>query len=166
MYIITKSMIDRGDQLAQEDSRNHIGRLRHLLSCLRQLNGALIFEQRHFLQFCAIIIIIIVFITTKIFQIICSYTAWSARRGDEWWNKKGERGKTKLQSLPPLHTYTLASLSAMSPLRFLLKLVGLSSSITSNRINVGHMAGWVCDCTMQGGWTEDKPQALIWDLSK
>ena len=75
MYIIAKSMIDRGDQLAQEDSRNHIGRLRHLLSCLRQLNGALIFEQRHFLQFCAIIIIIIVFITTKIFQIICSYTA-------------------------------------------------------------------------------------------
>ena len=68
-------MIDRGDQLAQEDSRNHIGRLRHLLSCLRQLNGALIFEQRHFLQFRAIIIIIVVFITTKIFQIICSYTA-------------------------------------------------------------------------------------------
>ena len=75
MYIIAKSMIDRGDQLAQEDSRNHIGRLRHLLSCLRQLNGALIFEQRHFLQFRAIIIIIVVFITTKIFQIICSYTA-------------------------------------------------------------------------------------------
>ena len=74
MYNTAKSLIDRGDQLAQEDSRNHIGRLRHLLSCLRQLNGALIFEQRHFLQFRAIIITI-VFITTKIFQIICSYTA-------------------------------------------------------------------------------------------
>ena len=31
MYNTAKSLIDRGDQLAQEDSRNHIGRLRHLL---------------------------------------------------------------------------------------------------------------------------------------
>ena len=57
-----------------------------------------------------------------------------SQTGDEWWNKKGERGKTKLQGLTPSPPHTLASLSTMSPLHFLLKLVGLSSSITSNRI--------------------------------